>query len=242
MKILINITILLFIYLLSYCYCNQIIHLHRNNTINLIKEIDEDTVSNVIYQLSMKININEPLYIYINSPGGDTKSGNNLISFIEYFNTQNNNLICIASYAASMSFAILQSCNKRYATPRSVFMQHQISIKNVNQININEMNNYVEYLNQLNKEFIQYQSDKTGIPYSDLLEKTKTDWMLTSQTALKKKIIDKIVLVGCLKNYVVSKYILKEYKQDYILVKTYSNCPLITIPINVSYEFYPDKK
>ena len=23
------------------------------------------------------------------------------------------------------------------------------------------MNNYVEYLNQLNKEFIQYQSDKT---------------------------------------------------------------------------------
>jgi ATP-dependent Clp protease protease subunit len=224
------------------CYSNEIIHLHKNNTVSLNREIGPDIVSNVIYQLSMKITNKDPVYMFINSPGGDTKSGNNLISFIEYYNTQNNNLICIANYAASMSFAILQSCNKRYATPRGILMQHQISIKNIDHININEMNNYVEYLHQLNKEFIQFQSEKTGMLYSDLLEKTKTDWMLTSQSALKRKIIDKIVLVGCTKNYVFSKYIVKEYKTDYILVNTYSNCPLITHPLNISYEFYSEKK
>ena len=64
----------------------EVIHLHKNNTINLNKAIDEDIVSKVIYQLSMKITNKEPVYMYINSPGGDTKSGNNLISFIEYYN------------------------------------------------------------------------------------------------------------------------------------------------------------
>jgi ATP-dependent Clp protease protease subunit len=234
--------ILILAYLFPNCLGTEIIHLHKNNTININKAIDEDIVSKVIYQLSMKITNKEPVYIYINSPGGDTKSGNNLISFIEYYNSQNNNLICIANYAASMAFAILQSCNKRYATPRGVLMQHQISIKNIDQININEINNYVEYLNQLNKEFIQFQSDKTGILYSELLEKTKTDWMLTSQSALKKKVIDKIVIVGCTRNYVAIKYVIKEYKPDYIVAKTYSYCPLVTQPLNVSYEFYPDKR
>ena len=81
--------------------------LHYNSINNKL-----DLISKIVYQLILKEGDN-PIYLYINSHGGEVVAGNNLINYLLY---NNKNIICIANYAASMAFAILQACNKRYGT------------------------------------------------------------------------------------------------------------------------------
>ena len=68
----------------------------------LDESINNDVISKIIYQLILKENIN-PLYLYINSPGGEVSAGNNLINYLHF---NNKNIICVANYAKIYGFNI----------------------------------------------------------------------------------------------------------------------------------------
>ena len=226
-----------FIYFIMNSYAindNDIITLNLNNTINLNSEINEDIISKIIYDLSIiDTDINKNIYLYINTNGGNVKYGNNLIDSI-LFNSKRYNLICIANYAASMGMAILQSCSKRYATVHSILMQHQISLKINDQQN--RVKNYINYINNLENEFIELQAKRIGISYDEFKNKIRDDWWITGYQALKENIIDKLVNVGCNPDFVKQTYKKEEYKPSYKIISIYSKCPLVTKPINITYE------
>lgn len=220
--------LLLFIIISSSVSIEDIITLYSNNTILLNKDIDELHISKIIYQFTINQDKYETLYLYINSPGGDVKSGNDLIDTIQYYKHKIN-IICIADYAASMAFAIFQSCPIRYGLLHSVFMQHSIT-SNINKMSLSEMSNYVEYINHLQLEFNELQADRIGWSLQDFTNKVKNDWWMTGKQALKEKILDKLVIVGCSVELSSSIETNIEYdiKDKKIYKYTYSKCPLIT--------------
>ncbi len=224
------------LFCLTIVLCDESIVLNNKNTVILKDVIDEKAISNVIYQLYKKKSGSSPIYLYIHSPGGNVNSGNLLIDFIRVYE-KDANLICVTSYAASMAFAILQSCKKRYSSKRGVLMQHQIRVNNIQEIKVNELTTYVEYMNNLNQEFVDFQSIRIGMPKNKFVENTKTDWWITAVQGLKFNIVDKLVNIICDSDYALTNYTESEYHEKYTLIHTYSNCPLITKPIDTKYVF-----
>ena len=208
--------------------------LNENNTVILDEDIDNNLISKIIYQLILKEG-DSPIYLYINSPGGEVLAGNNLINYLLY---NNKNIICIANYAASMAFAILQACSKRYGTKYSTFMQHQIQLEIKN--SKASIDTYMRFADNLQNDFIKFQSKRIGKSESDFYNKIKNDWWLTGTEAIKENVIDDIVLVGCDKDLTKELYNISEYHTNYHAIYTYSRCPLIIEPIK-QYIFPPIK-
>ena len=129
-----------------------------------------------------------------------------------------------------MGFAILQACPMRYGTKHSTFMQHKITTT----INGDKgkIENYINYLQYLENDFIDYQVKRIGISKEKFIKNTNNDWYLNGVGALKENIIDEFVLVGCDLDYANSTYIEIEEKNNIKIYNIFSNCPMITKPIN----------
>ena len=209
-------------------YTNSI-ELNENNTVSLVGDIDDDLISKTIQNL-YSIESND-IYIYIDTNGGSVTAGNKLIDTIDYLKI-NKNISCIISWAASMGFVILQSCPNRYATRRSILMQHQMRITLNEQKN--RIINYMNYIDHMEDDLIEFQSERIKLNKKKFKELTKDDWWLTSKKALEENVIDKIVTVGCHKSLMTTYTIVKHEILEKIKY-TYSRCPIIKTPIETEY-------
>ena len=124
---------------------------------------------------------------------------------------------------------ILQACNIRYGTKYSTFTQHQIhlEIKNYKA----SIDTYMKFRDNLQNDFIKFQSKRIGKSEIDFYNKIKYDWWLTGSEAIKENVIDKQITVGCDKHLTKNLYNVSEYTNKYHVVYTYSKCPLISDPI-----------
>ena len=93
----------------------QSLELQNFNTVIIRTEITEESVDRTIKEIASVPGKEVVLYIY--SPGGSVREGGRLIDFIRAVDKK---VICVADIAASMAFAILQSCHERYAMRASI--------------------------------------------------------------------------------------------------------------------------
>ena len=136
-----------FLFLLTipaYVYSMKNIVLDVNNTILIRGVIDENTATQLVYDINSREN-KKDLYVFLDTNGGSVDAGNKIVNEIQKYN-----ISCIAQKAISMGFVILQSCNKRYITPGATLMQHQISYGVSNEKA--KVESYVKYIRQIGKE------------------------------------------------------------------------------------------
>ena len=163
-----------------------IITLTKENTVYINDEINEESISKAINKIVHTKG--KDIYIYIDSYGGNVKHGNRFIEVIEYY-SKIKNLYCIASYAASMAFIILQRCPYRYATPSSILMQHNIKVSSIDNNNKN-IKNYVEYVDDIENYLIDQQIKRINIDKHKFIELVRNDWWISGNSALKINVID----------------------------------------------------
>ena len=96
----------------------QIITLKKNNFISIDDKINDENVALWSKQIN-KLNSN-PIYIYIDSPGGSVVAGLQFINNMDWLIGQGKSINCIAKSAYSMAFIILQHCNNRYVIKSSI--------------------------------------------------------------------------------------------------------------------------
>jgi len=199
--------------------CNKReIELNTTNVITIRGVINDKAASDFIYELNKHNNRNK--YVYIDSPGGSVDAGLKIVEEI-----QKNKLNCIAQKAYSMGFIILQACDNRYITNYASVMQHQISFKIGNEKK--KVENYIDYINQIEERLIDLQIKKIGIHKSKFLKYVNDEWWVMGENILKENIADEIVNVNCTSKLTNQKFI-EETKQQ---ILTYSKCPLIQEPI-----------
>lgn len=196
------------------------VELTRHNSVSIVGPIGSSLSSEFIAALLQ--NDDEEVVIYIDSPGGSIIAGNEMISAMK---SSGKKTKCVAKFAASMAFIILQACDERYVTRDGILMQHQASYG----VSGNSENNksLLAFIERLIYMLDLEQAERLGISYEDFKNKTIRDWWFTSQDGLREKAVDGVAQVTC------STRLIKEVVQREIQVFIFtvevkmSKCPLI---------------
>lgn len=204
-----------------------VITLTSTNHVSLAGEVNEDTITKVILELSGST---APVtYLYINSFGGSVFAGNRLI---QYFTTTEKKIVCVAQVAISMAHQILQACQTRVGTPDNVLMQHRMTAGA--QGNVDQMTGLTEVLRKLEIQLNTISANRIGISLVEFFKKVNLEWWTFGKQSKELNIVDKISHVGC------EESLYKIDKPEVIRISMFSipilvnACPLVPIRLDSS--------
>lgn len=129
--------------------------------------------------------------IEINSGGGEYEAGFLLVKAIESSPIQ---ILCqVDGMAASEAFYILQACDARSATARSVLMWHNITISQADVTALNAAS-LAKYAEVLNSAALHHISKKLKLTKEEVADKIRTsDWWMTPDEALTFGALDAVI-------------------------------------------------
>lgn len=215
--------------------------LNDKNTLMLMDQVDGNSVAEVISKAkeldksSFFSSKNEPIYLFIRSPGGSIQAG---LEMIEALKGLSRPVHTITMFSASMAFQTVQQLGQRYALKSSTFMSHMASGgfegnfggKRPNQID-SRKNFWEDRLLEMDLKTVERTNGKQTI---DSYQSAYTPelWMTGSQ-AVEKGYADALVNVKCddslsgsdVKTETLFGLLEISYDQD--------KCPLNSAPMNV---------
>lgn len=154
-------------------------------TIHSINQFDDEQ--------EMRLNSYErkPIYILINSPGGQVETGLSLVTSI--LNSRTPIITYTLGTAMSMAFIIHVCGHVRIATKESIFMYHQISGGSYG--SIEDIKGDVKYMDLLENMVNEIISENTYITKEKLLDinKQKDNWYIRHEEASKLGIYDMLI-------------------------------------------------
>jgi ATP-dependent Clp protease protease subunit len=166
--------------------------LMKDNIIYLGTVIDENVANVVNAQLLfLESQSDDPIWMYINSPGGDVYSG---LAIYDVMNLVKAPIYTvIAGMAASMAFILSTSGAKghRYALKHSRLLLHQPSGGSVGQATDIAINN--KEIQIIKKELYEIVSLNTGQSFNKVKKDGERDYWMKTDDALKYGAIDKIL-------------------------------------------------
>lgn len=171
------------------------VNLFDNRIIKISKTIDSEEADKVIDQLlkldTMKCN--KDITIYINSPGGAVSDGMAIYDTMQMVKSDIKT-ICIGR-CSSMAAVLLSggTKGKRFITPNSEVMIHEVSSFNMGKIGELKIN--YEHSNTLNERIIKLLANNTGKSIKQIRNdiQLKDRWF-NAEEALKYGLIDKILI------------------------------------------------
>jgi len=207
---------------------NADITLKTTNTALLNTEVSAKSMSQLIMDIE---NLpDKTVYLFIQSPGGSVDAG---LGFIQYLSSTDKHVVCVADYAASMAFAILQACHTRVGMSNSVLMQHNVSFG----LRHGPLPNQLSLIELIRAEELVLdsgQSRRIGISLSDFRKKVRDDYWIYGNSNLEQGIVDSMQTVACsseLRAVEIDKKV-----QSFLgtVDVTFSGCPLISYPVKIS--------
>ncbi|WP_420231994.1 ATP-dependent Clp protease proteolytic subunit [Pseudomonas sp. ABY48] len=155
--------------------------------------VDERMAKDVVQQLHILASINDdPIYIFINSPGGHVESGDMIFDAIRFIAPT---VVMIGSGSVASAGALIYAAAKkenRYSLPNTRFLLHQPSggfqgpASNV-EIYRNEI---VRMKKRLDKIF----ANATGQTAEKISADTERDFWLNAEEALEYGLVNKIIV------------------------------------------------
>lgn len=156
-------------------------------------EVEDNGMNNAAASLLLLNNQSEtePIYLYINSPGGSVHSGEVLINVMKHIKAPVYT-ICVGM-AASMG-AVILSCGEkghRYCMPYSDVMLHQVSSGTSG--NIQDQRVSLQYSENLNRRLMTVLAENCGKSYKQILKDTTRDLWLSPEEAVEYGVVDHIL-------------------------------------------------
>jgi ATP-dependent Clp protease protease subunit len=133
-----------------------------------------------------------PVSIYINSPGGSITAGLAILDTMKFVRPVIHTY-CIGQ-AASMAAVILASGKKgkRYSLPHSRIMIHQPSMSHVSG-QASDIQIWAKEINEMKSILAEIMAETTGQPKEKILADADRDFIMNPQQAFDYGLIDKIV-------------------------------------------------
>lgn len=197
------------------------------HTIIFRGEVNDELVAKTMDK--MYKSTQDTVTIFIDSPGGSIVAGLHLFELIANFNKPT---ICYVHFAASMAFALTQACTERYITDSSIMMQHQASFGGKG--TVGHMSEMSRFAVNLSDKLTNIQAKRLGISKEKLEARVVNDWWMFGEEIVKNKAADKVVFMECKPE--LAKKTTKESVRVFMSMVdlTWSACPLITYPIDIS--------
>jgi ATP-dependent Clp protease protease subunit len=212
-------------------YCSKILEFTSRNLITIRGPIQGTSVTNWINQINDRDPDADTMYIYLTSPGGSVLEGNKIIDQIKTMELAGVNVVCVADFAASMAFVILQACQKRTALPSSVLMQHQMSLGLEGPIE--NINNYLDFIQQIRVNLEVMQSERLNMTVDDFKNKIVNDWWVPGYNAKNASVIDELVMVKCSREIITKREKISINTMFGTIEISYSKCPIARQPLDI---------
>ena len=164
----------------------------KTRQILLTGEIDKSLSEKIIRQLLiLEASGNKPIYMFIDSPGGDADAGYGIFDMIRFIDAHvyTIGMGLVASAAALVLLAAPKE--RRIALPNSHFLIHQplSGIKGV----ATEIEIHAKELEKMRERINKLISEETGKPLAQVAKDTDRDCWLNANEALDYGLISKIV-------------------------------------------------
>ncbi len=157
-------------------------------------EAIDDFVSNVVVAQLLFLQSqkrDEPIQMYINSPGGVVSAGFAIYDTMQYLNCEVVT-ICVGQAASMGAFLLAAGAKgKRFALPHSRIMIHQPMGGTQGQATDIEIQ--ARELLRMKNELNRILSDKTGKPYERVARDCERDYYMSAQEACDYGLIDKVI-------------------------------------------------
>lgn len=171
------------------------VNLFDNRIIKISKAIDSEEADKIIDQL-LKLDTmksNKDITLYINSPGGSVSDGMAIYDTMQMIKSDVKT-ICVGR-CSSMAAVLLSggTKGKRFITPNSEIMIHEVSSFNMGKIGELKIN--YEHSNTMNERIIKLLAENTGKPIKQIRKdiQLKDRWF-NAEEALKYGLVDKILI------------------------------------------------
>lgn len=218
----------------------ETIVLTSSNTIVLSDVVTSQSVGEIVEKVSsMNSGItnkltNRPIYLFLNTPGGEVDSG---LQLIEVLKAQGRPVHVITSFAASMGFQISQNLGRRYILQSGVLMSHRAAGSVEGQFGGSEpsqmQSRYKLWLDRVTQLDLQTVKRTNGKQTLESYQKAYADELwLTGPQAVEQGYADEIVNVTC------------DSSLDGVTTKSFQipggptidydilNCPVVNGPMN----------
>jgi ATP-dependent Clp protease protease subunit len=171
-------------------YSDEYYYTILNKSRRILLYADIDDVSACVINSKMRgmdLESNDPIYLEINSGGGDIPSG---LSIIDTINALNSPVITIVSgMAASMAFTIAICGKKRWAYKSAWFMQHPVS----SMIGEEFIKDQIGFLGRIERQLDDIISKNTALTSEQKIRYQNGELWLSAKQAKKFGVIDKII-------------------------------------------------
>lgn len=134
------------------------------------------------------VEMRQPIWLHINSDGGDVMSGLSVISTIKNSKTP---IYAVCHKAASMAAYILISCHKRYADEDSVILFHDGSTM----LNgtTSKVKDTMVWLDELENRLNRIIFKRSNVTENEYTSKKRDEWYLFGDEAMEKGMIDGLI-------------------------------------------------
>ena len=168
-------------------------NLKKTRTILLSGEINRELSESVIRQLLIleADDSEKPVWIYINSPGGEVDSGFAIYDMMRFITCPVYVLgVGLVASAAALIYVAVPK-ERRFALPDSTYLIHQplASMKGV----ASDVEIYADKLNKIKAKINKIIADATGKNVEDVASDTDRDYWLSAEEAVKYGLVSRVV-------------------------------------------------
>ena len=209
--------------------------LTERNTIVLRNVVDSQSVAGVqvkAAKLSQGLSKDEPIYLFLDTPGGEVGAGGELITALKGLPQK---VHTITSFAASMGFITAQSLGNRYILPGGILMSHRARGGASGQIP-GELNVRVKFFTDMLDDQDAAIAKRVGMSKSSYQNLIRDEYWVYGQKAVDAKMADRVILARCDKTLSEGKIVEIIYTFFGPVKVTYSSCPLISAPLEISFD------
>jgi len=171
-------------------------HLYLN------QEIDESVVNNIVYHIirfnridkGIRPEERDPIWLYINSPGGALTDGFGLVDAITTSVTPVYTINL--ALAGSAAFFVFLAGKKRFAMPRSEFLLHEGYMGDVS--SISKVHDNVQFMaSDIVPMIKEYVISRTSIDERLYESRYRMEWYMLAQEAKTLGVVDSIIGEDC---------------------------------------------
>lgn len=176
-------------------------HMYSSRTLYLNDEVCAETVDHIVMLIhkwnrddaTMDVDDRMPIFLYIDTAGGDLMKATTLVSAIE------NSVTPVIGYAEGIVMSaglwIFLACHYRIATRHSDFMYHELRASSNEMSTLKEIQNTAKYYERLQNKIDSFIIETTNITQEMLDEKknSNVDWFIDPKDLEDLGIVDELL-------------------------------------------------
>lgn len=209
------------------------ITLEEKNTVSLRLPFmggSVQTVQTKLLELSNTLPPGEPIYLFMDTPGGSIGAGENLIQTSLALNRE---VKTISNFAASMGYLTAQSLGERIVTPNGILMAHRAYVGIEGQIP-GEFNTFSAFIQNMVESLETRASGRMGITLKDYQALVKDEYWRIGAHAVKENAADTVAQVTCASS--LSGTYAETLQTMFGPVDViWAKCPLLADPVGINF-------